>query len=107
MEGSEVSLLVACQRELDGIMAKYSRPELTEDVRARIEEAVDIKMREIQEKKDKAQKDVTSYNIAELKEYNEISDKIDRVVTKNQIESDVHEATKKSVEQDLSAVKDI
>ena len=105
MEGSEVSLLVACQRELDGIMAKYSRPELTEDVRARIEEAVDIKMREIQEEKDKAQKNVTSYDIAELKEYNEISEKIDSVVTKNQIESDVHEATKKSVEQDLSAVK--
>ena len=105
MEGSEVSLLVACQRELDGIMAKYSRPELTEDIRARIEEAVDIKMREIQEEKDKAQKDVTSYDIAELKEYNELSEKIDSVVTKNQIESDVHEATKKSVEQDLSAVK--
>ena len=105
MEGSEVSLLVACQRELDGIMAKYSRPELTEDIRARIEEAVDIKMREIQEEKDKAQKDVTSYDIAELKEYNDISEKIDSVVTKNQIESDVHEATKKSVEQDLSAVK--
>ena len=105
MEGSEVSLLVACQRELDGIMAKYSRPELTEDIRARIEEAVDIKMREIQEEKDKAQKDVTSYDIAELKEYNELSKKIDSVVTKNQIESDVHEATKKSVEQDLSAVK--
>lgn len=105
MEGSEVSLLVACQRELDGIMAKYSRPELTEDIRARIEEAVDIKMREIQEEKDKAQKNVTSYDIAELKEYNEISEKIDSVVTKNQIESDVHEATKKSVEQDLSAVK--
>lgn len=105
MEGSEVSLLVACQRELDGIMAKYSRPELTEDIRARIEEAVDIKMREIQEEKDKAQKDVTSYDIAELKEYNDISEKIDSVITKNQIESDVHEATKKSVEQDLSAVK--
>ena len=105
MEGSEVSLLVACQRELDGIMAKYSRPELTDDIRARIEEAVDIKMREIQEEKDKAQKNVTSYDIAELKEYNEISEKIDSVVTKNQIESDVHEATKKSVEQDLSAVK--
>lgn len=105
MEGSEVSLLVACQRELDGIMAKYSRPELTEDIRARIEGAVDIKMREIQEEKDKAQKNVTSYDIAELKEYNEISEKIDSVVTKNQIESDVHEATKKSVEQDLSAVK--
>lgn len=105
MEGSEVSLLVACQRELDGIMAKYSRPELTDDIRARIEEAVDIKMREIQEEKDKAQKDVTSYDIAELKEYNDISEKIDSVVTKNQIESDVHEATKKSVEQDLSAVK--
>ena len=105
MEGSEVSLLVACQRELDGIMAKYSRPELTEDIRARIEEAIDIKMREIQEKKDKAQKNVTSYDIAELKEYNEISEKIDSVITKNQIESDVHEATKKSVEQDLSAVK--
>lgn len=105
MEGSEVSLLVACQRELDGIMAKYSRPELTEDIRVRIEEAVDIKMREIQEEKDKAQKDVTSYDIAELKEYNDISEKIDSVITKNQIESDVHEATKKSVEQDLSAVK--
>lgn len=106
MEGSEVSLLVACQRELDSILAQYSsRPELTEDIRARIEEAVDIKMREIQEGKDKAQKDVTSYNIAELKEYNEISDKIDRVVTKNQIESDAHEATKRSVEQDLAAVK--
>lgn len=106
MEDSEVSLLVACQRELDSILAQYSsRPELTEDMKSRIEEAVDIKMREIQEGKDKAQKDVTSYNIAELKEYNEISDKIDRVVTKNQIESDAHEATKRSVEQDLAAVK--
>ena len=106
MEGSEVSLLVACQRELDSILAQYSsRPELTEDMKSRIEEAVDIKMREIQEEKGKAQKNVTSYNIAELKEYNEISDKIDSVVTKNQIESDAHEATKRSVEQDLAAVK--
>ena len=106
MEGSEVSLLVACQRELDSILAQYSsRPELTEDMKSRIEEAVDIKMREIQEEKGKAQKNVTSYDIAELKEYNELSDKIDSVVTKNQIESDAHEATKRSVEQDLAAVK--